>query len=44
MCRKWVERYLGQAIEDYNVKGRACAIVMNVNTGAILAMANMNQV
>ena len=37
-----VERYLGQAIEDYNVKGRACAIVMNVNTGAILAMANMN--
>ena len=38
-----VERYLGQAIEDYNVKGRACAIVMNVNTGAILAMANMNQ-
>ena len=37
------ERYLAQAIEDYNVKSRACAIVMNVNTGEILAMATMNQ-
>ena len=38
-----VERYLQQAIQDYNVKSRACAIVMNVNTGEILAMATMNQ-
>lgn len=38
-----VEEYLEQAIADYNVKSRACAIVMNVNTGEILAMASMNQ-
>lgn len=38
-----VEEYLQQAIADYNVKSRACAIVMNVNTGEILAMASMNQ-
>ena len=38
-----VEEYLQQAIVDYNVKSRACAIVMNVNTGEILAMASMNQ-
>ncbi len=38
-----VEEYLQQAIIDYNVKSRACAIVMNVNTGEILAMASMNQ-
>ena len=37
------ERYLAQAIEDFDVKSRACAIVMNVNTGEILAMATMNQ-
>lgn len=38
-----VEEYLQQAIVDYNVKSRACAVVMNVNTGEILAMASMNQ-
>lgn len=38
-----VEQYLAQAIEDYNVMGRACAIVMNVNTGAVLAMASVDQ-
>lgn len=38
-----VEEYLEQAIADYNVKSRACAVVMNVNTGEILAMASMNQ-
>lgn len=34
------EKYLEQAIEDYGVKYGGCAIVMNVNTGEILAMAN----
>ena len=38
-----VEEYLQQAIVDFDVKSRACAIVMNVNTGEILAMASMNQ-
>ena len=37
------EQYLAQAIEDFDIKSRACAIVMNVNTGEILAMATMNQ-
>ncbi|MGN0974715.1 MAG: penicillin-binding transpeptidase domain-containing protein [Gemmiger sp.] len=34
-----VESYLEKAVEDYNVQNRACAIVMNVKTGAIYAMA-----
>ncbi|MDD4851449.1 MAG: penicillin-binding transpeptidase domain-containing protein, partial [Gemmiger sp.] len=38
-----VEQYLGKAVEDYNVQNRASAIVMNVNTGAVLAMATMPQ-
>ncbi len=33
------EKYLNQAIVDNNVTERAAAICMNVNTGAILAMA-----
>lgn len=35
-----VERYLNEAIKANNVENRGCAIVMNVKTGAILAMAS----
>ena len=35
-----VERYLNEAIAANNVENRGCAIVMNVKTGAILAMAS----
>lgn len=35
-----VERYLTAAIKDNNVQNRGCAIIMDVNTGAILAMAS----
>ena len=34
------ERYLNEAIAANVVENRGCAIVMNVNTGAILAMAS----
>ena len=34
------ERYLTEAIAANNVENRGCAIVMNVKTGAILAMAS----
>lgn len=34
-----VERYLTEAIAANNVENRGCAIVMNVKTGAILAMS-----
>ena len=35
-----VERYLNEAIAANNVENRGAAIVMNVKTGAILAMAS----
>lgn len=35
-----VEKYLAQAVEQNDVKERGCCIVMDVNTGGILAMAN----
>ena len=35
-----VERYLNEAIAANAVENRGCAIVMDVNTGAILAMAS----
>lgn len=35
-----VERYLNEAIVANTVENRGCAIVMDVNTGAILAMAS----
>lgn len=38
-----VEDALTQAIADYNVQNRASALIMNVNTGAVLAMATLNQ-
>lgn len=34
-----VQNYLDAAVERYNVQNRACAIVMDVNTGAVMAMA-----
>ena len=34
------ERYLNEAISANNVENRGAAIVMNVKTGAILAMAS----
>lgn len=38
-----VEKYLGQALKEYSVKNRGTVIVMDVNSGAILSMATMNQ-
>ncbi len=34
------EKYLDQAIADYDVQNGGCCIVMDVNTGGILAMAS----
>lgn len=36
----YAEKYLEQAVEENNVQNRACAIIMDVNTGAIKAMAS----
>ncbi len=36
----YVEKYLEQQVEAHDVDNRACAIMMNVNTGAVLAMAS----
>ena len=38
-----VEEYLAEAMETFSVHGRGSAIVMDVNTGAILAMASLEQ-
>lgn len=38
-----VEEYLTEAMNTFNVHGRGSAIVMNVKTGAILAMASLEQ-
>lgn len=38
-----VEEYLYKAVQDFSVKNRGCAIVMNVKTGAIYAMASVEQ-
>lgn len=37
----YVEKNLAQAVEDYDIQNGAGAIVMDVNTGAILAMASI---
>ena len=36
----YVEKYLEQQVEAHDPENRACAIMMDVNTGAILAMAS----
>lgn len=36
-----LEKYLRQAVEDNDVQNHAAGIIMDVNTGAILAMATM---
>lgn len=38
-----VEEYLTEAMDTFSVHGRGSAIVMNVKTGAILAMASIEQ-
>ncbi len=38
----YVEKHLKQAVADYDVQNGAGAIVMDVNTGAILAMASLD--
>lgn len=37
----YVEKYLEQQVEAHKPEYRACAIMMNVNTGAVLAMASV---
>ncbi|MCH5348326.1 MAG: PASTA domain-containing protein [Oscillospiraceae bacterium] len=38
--QSYVEKYLEQQVNAHYVQNRACAIMMEVNTGAILAMAS----
>ena len=38
-----IEQYLSEAMNTFTVHGRGSAIVMNVKTGAILAMASIEQ-
>lgn len=38
----YVEKHLSQAIRDYDVQNGGAAIVMDVDTGAILSMASMD--
>lgn len=37
----YIEKHLKQAVEDYDIQNGAGAIAMDVNTGAILAMASL---
>ncbi len=39
--QSWLEDALRQAVKDNDVRNRACGIIMNVNTGEILAMATI---
>jgi stage V sporulation protein D (sporulation-specific penicillin-binding protein) len=39
VVQHYVEKYLAEGLTNNNVQNRACAIVMNVKTGAILGMA-----
>ena len=39
----YVEKHLAQAVEDYDIQNGAAAICMEVDTGAILAMASPGQ-
>ncbi len=40
-CQAVLEKYLRQAVIENKIKNRACGILMNVNTGAIVAMATL---
>ena len=40
--QRMTEKCVKQAIEDYDVQNGGCAIVMNVKTGAILALASFD--
>ena len=35
----YLENYLSYAVQEYNVAARGVGIVMDVNTGAVLAMS-----
>ena len=37
----YIEKQLAQSVRDYDVQNGACAIAMDVDTGAILAMASL---
>jgi len=39
--QSYIEKHLEQAVRDYDVQNGACAIAMDVNTGAILGMASL---
>lgn len=36
----YLEKHLQEMVDEFEVQNRACGIIMNVNTGAILAMAS----
>ena len=40
-CQAVLEKYLRQAVLENKIENRACGILMNVNTGAIVAMATL---
>lgn len=40
-CQSILEKYLRQAVRENDIYNRACGILMNVNTGAVLAMATL---
>ena len=41
VIQSYVEKHLAQAVEDYDIQNGAAAICMEVDTGAILAMASL---
>lgn len=41
VAQHYLEKHLRQAVEDYNVQNGATGIIMNVNTGAVIAMASL---
>jgi len=41
VAQHYLEKHLRQAVEDYEVVNGATGIIMNVNTGAVLAMASL---
>ncbi len=36
----YLEKHLQEMIDEFEVQNRACGVIMNVNTGAVLAMAS----